>query len=353
MSPDIDTSTPVLVTGATGYVAGWLIRDLLAAGVTVHGTVRDPDNTAKVAHLTALADSSPGTLRLFRAQLLEDGSFDEAMAGCGIVFHTASPFTSDFDDAQRDLVDPAVEGTRTVLESADRTESVTRVVLTSSVAAIYTDTVDCAEAGGTLTEQNWNTSASLDYEPYNLSKTLAEKKAWEIADAQSRWRLVVINPSLVIGPALGPAPTSESFAIVSQLGNGMMALGAPRIKIGVVDVREVATAHVNAAYLPDAEGRHILSAANTDLLEMGRALLPRFKWRRPLPRFPLPIPLLVAVAPLVGRDRRFVKRCSGQPLRLDNSKSRSALGISYRPMRESLEEMFAAMLDAGQVKLLR
>ncbi|GAA1461794.1 NAD-dependent epimerase/dehydratase family protein [Williamsia maris] len=353
MSPDIDTSTPVLVTGATGYVAGWLIKDLLAAGVTVHGTVRDPDNTAKVAHLTALADSSPGTLRLFRAQLLEDGSFDEAMAGCGIVFHTASPFTSDFDDAQRDLVDPAVEGTRTVLESADRTESVTRVVLTSSVAAIYTDTVDCADAGGTLTEQNWNTSASLDYEPYNLSKTLAEKKAWEIADAQSRWTLVVINPSLVIGPALGPAPTSESFAIVSQLGNGMMALGAPRIKIGVVDVREVAAAHVNAAYLPEAEGRHILSAANTDLLEMGRALLPRFGWRRPLPRFPLPIPLLVAVAPLVGRDRRFVKRCSGRPLRLDNSKSRSALGISYRPMQESLEEMFATMLDAGQVKLLR
>ncbi|MBJ7291613.1 NAD-dependent epimerase/dehydratase family protein [Williamsia sp.] len=353
MSPDIDTSTPVLVTGATGYVAGWLIKELLTAGVTVHGTVRDPDNTAKVAHLTALADASPGTLRLFRAQLLEDGSFDEAMAGCGIVFHTASPFTSDFDDAQRDLVDPAVEGTRTVLESADRTESVTRVVLTSSVAAIYTDTVDCADAGGTLTEENWNTSASLDYEPYNLSKTLAEKKAWEIADAQSRWRLVVINPSLVIGPALGPAPTSESFAIVSQLGNGMMALGAPRIKIGVVDVREVATAHVNAAYLPDAEGRHILSAANTDLLEMGRALLPRFGWRRPLPRFPLPIPVLVAVAPLVGRDRRFVKRCSGRPLRLDNSKSRSALGISYRPMQESLEQMFATMLDAGQVKLLR
>lgn len=352
-SLEIDTTTPVLVTGATGYVAGWLVKDLLDAGVTVHAAVRNPDDRRKTGHLRALADAAPGTIEFFAADLLTDGSYDEAMAGCGIVFHTASPFTSAVKDPQKELVDPAVEGTRTVLESADRTESVRRVVLTSSVAAIYTDTVDCANAGGSLTEDDWNTSATLDYEPYNLSKTLAEKKAWEIADAQSRWDLVVINPSLVIGPPLGPAPTSESFAIVTQLGNGLMALGAPRIKIGVVDVREVAQAHVTAAFTKDASGRHILSAADTDLLEMGKALVPKFGLKRPLPRFPLPIPLLIAVAPLVSRDRRFVKRCSSGPLHLDNTKSREALKISYRPMRESLEEMFAAMLDAGQVKLLR
>ncbi|WP_328858400.1 NAD-dependent epimerase/dehydratase family protein [Williamsia herbipolensis] len=353
MDFDIDTTSPVLVTGATGYVAGWLISDLLDAGVTVHAAVRDPGNERKTAHLRRLADNAPGEIRFFASDLLRDGSYDDAMAGCSIVFHTASPFTTAVKDPQKELVDPAVEGTRTVLESANRTESVRRVVLTSSVAAIYTDAVDCERAGGTLTEDDWNTSATLDYEPYNLSKTLAEKKAWEIAEAQSRWDLVVINPSLVIGPAIGPNPTSESFAIVSQLGNGMMAFGAPRIKIGVVDVREVAAAHVRAAFTPDAKGRHILSAADTDLLEMGKALLPRFGRRRPLPRFPLPIPVLVAVAPFVGRDRRFVKRCSGRPLRLDSSKSRSALGISYRPMQESLEEMFASMLDAGQIKLLR
>src|SRR3954447_956907 len=127
----VDTSVPVLVTGATGYVAGWIVKGLLDAGVTVHAAVRDPQNTGKVQHLLDLADRSPGALRLFAADLLRDGSYTEAMQGCGIVLHTASPFTTRVKDPLRELIDPAVQGTRTVLESADAVPSVTRVVLTS------------------------------------------------------------------------------------------------------------------------------------------------------------------------------------------------------------------------------
>ncbi|MBT0565476.1 NAD-dependent epimerase/dehydratase family protein [Williamsia sp. CHRR-6] len=351
MTTEIDTSSPVLVTGATGYVAGWIIKELLDAGATVHAAVRDPANADKIAHLDALAADAPGTITYFRSDLLRDGSYDEAMAGCAVVFHTASPFTSDFTDPQRDLIDPAVEGTRTVLESANRTPSVRRVVLTSSVAAIFTDAADGAEApGGVLTEDVWNTSASLTYEPYNYSKTLAEKKAWEIAEAQSRWSLVVINPSLVIGPGMQRRPTSESFAIVKQLGDGTMRLGAPKVALGVVDVRDVATAHIAAAFRPDAAGRHITSAENTTILDLGLTLRERFGSKYPLPRTPLPKFLMVVAAPFVGRDRRFVSRGIGVPLRLDNSKSRSALGVTYRPMKESLEEMFEFMIEQGYFK---
>lgn len=351
MPLDIDTSSPVLVTGATGYVAGWLIKALLEAGVTVHATVRDPGDTAKSAHLTALAEASPGTIRLFRAQLLEDGSFDEAMSGCGVVFHTASPFTSDFSDAQRDLVDPAVEGTRTVLESADRTDTVRRVVLTSSVAAIYTDAADSVDApGGQITEDVWNTTATLDYEPYNLSKTLAEKKAWEIAGAQGRWDLVVINPSLVVGPGMTRRPTSESFAIVTQLADGTMRVGAPRLSIGAVDVRDVAQAHLAAAYLPDAAGRHIVSGHSTTILDLGLALREKYGKSYPLPSRALPKRLLWLVAPFVGQSRKFVWRSVDIPFRVDNSKSREALGLTYRPLQESMEDMFASMIDAGYFK---
>ena len=204
---DIDTTRPVLVTGATGYVAGWIVKGLLDAGATVHAAVRDPDNAAKVAHLTAAAESAPGTLKLFAGDLTQPGSYADAMAGCGVVFHTASPFTRNVEDPQRDLVDPAVGGTRDVLETANAVDTVTRVVVTSSCAAIYTDAAECAAApGGQLTEDVWNTTASLDYEPYNFSKVEAEKAAWRIADAQDRWRLVVINPSLVIGPSLQAQP---------------------------------------------------------------------------------------------------------------------------------------------------
>ena len=104
----IDTSTPVLVTGATGYVAGWIVKGLLEAGVTVHAAVRDPGDHARTADLEALGRASPGEIRFFRADLLEEGSYAEAMAGCRIVLHTASPFTTRVRDPQAELVDPAL-----------------------------------------------------------------------------------------------------------------------------------------------------------------------------------------------------------------------------------------------------
>ena len=127
------TDHPVMVTGATGFVAGWLVRRLLEEGLTVHAPVREPSNAEKAAHLHRMAAELPGELKLFEADLLDDGSYGPAMEGCAVVFHTASPFTSNFDDPQRDLVDPAVNGTRNVLETANRTPSVQRVVVTAPV----------------------------------------------------------------------------------------------------------------------------------------------------------------------------------------------------------------------------
>ncbi|WP_432192866.1 NAD-dependent epimerase/dehydratase family protein [Streptomyces sp. bgisy027] len=346
----VDTTAPVLVTGATGYVAGWIVKGLLDAGVTVRAAVRDPRNTAKIQHLVDFAEKSPGAIEFFAADLLTEGSYTEAMAGCRIVFHTASPFTTQVDDPQRELVDPAVQGTRSVLESADATPSVQRVVLTSSCAAIYTDAADCAAAqNGRLTEDVWNTTASLDYQPYSYSKLLAEKAAWEIAGSQSRWRLVVVNPSLVIGPAVNAQPTSESFSIVRQLGDGTLRWGAPRAGLGVVDVRDLARAHLAAAYLPDAHGRHIVSGHDTNVLELGRALLPRFGDRFPLPRRALPKPLVWLAAPSAGLTRTFVSRNVGVEWHADNGKSRRELGMVYRPLQESMEDMFEQLVERGAV----
>ncbi|HZJ39574.1 MAG TPA: NAD-dependent epimerase/dehydratase family protein [Demequina sp.] len=343
---DIDTSRPVLVTGATGYVAGWIVKGLLDAGATVHAAVRDLGNAAKVAHLMALEEDAPGTLTLFAADLNQPGSYADAMAGCGVVFHTASPFTRDVEDPQRDLVDPAVGGTRDVLETANGIQTVTRVVVTSSCAAIYTDAVECAAApGGRLTEDIWNTTASLDYEPYSFSKVEAEKEAWRIADAQDRWRLVVINPSLVVGPSLQSNPTSESFAIVRQLIGGQMRLGAPRVALGVVDVRDAARAHLAAGFLPDAEGRHIVSGHGTNTVGMGRELRKHFGSGLPLPRNAIPKWLFKAVAPAFGVSRRYVEGNVDHPFAADNGKSRRSLGATYRPLQESLVDMVTQVLE--------
>lgn len=348
--PDIDVSTqsPVLVTGATGYVAGWIVRRLLEAGATVHATVRDPENKLKVAHLTEIAEAAPDTLKLFKADLMDNGSFAEAMAGCGVVFHTASPFTVNVADAQKELIDPAVSGTRNVLEQANRTESVTRVVLTSSCAAIYADAQDTQDAPGhRITEDVWNTTATLDYQPYSLSKTLAEKAAWEIARDQNRWRLVVVNPSLVIGPSVQASPTSESFNLIRMLGDGSMKMGAPRMSFGAVDVRDLARAHLAAAFLADAEGRHIISGHETDALEMGLLLRPKFGEDFPLAKRAMPKWLVWLAGPSQGIDRKFVSRNVNVPWRADNSKGIAALGMTYRPLQQSLEDMFSKMIKDG------
>ena len=176
-----------MVTGATGFVAGWLVKRLLDEGMTVHAAVRNPDNKEKHLHLDSIADHSKGSIKYFKSNLLEKGSYAEAMKGCELVFHTASPFSNDVKDPQKDLIDPAVLGTQNVLDTANQTPSVKRVVLTSSCAAIYTDAIDAQNApGGILTEDVWNTSSSIDYQPYSYSKTLAEKKAWEMANNQSQ-----------------------------------------------------------------------------------------------------------------------------------------------------------------------
>lgn len=217
----IETDSPVLVTGATGFVAGWIVKELLEAGLTVHAPIRHASDPDKTRYLRQLAEATPGQIRFFEADLLKPGSYGQAMAGCRVVFHKASPFTIDVKDPQKELIDPALQGTRNVLEEANRVTSVRRVVLTSSCAAIYGDAADVADApGGILTEEQWNTTSSLQHNPYSYSKTVAEKEAWRIAEAQDRWDLVVINPSLVIGPGINPHATSESFRMVKQMGDG-------------------------------------------------------------------------------------------------------------------------------------
>lgn len=349
----IDTSKPVMVTGATGYVAGWLVKRLLEEGLTVHAAVRDPDDAAKLRHLTALATNAPGTLRLFKADLLTPGAYLQAMQGCAVVFHTASPFTLDIDDPLKELIEPAQLGTRNVLESVNATPSVERVVVTSSCAAIYGDNADLAQTpDGVFTEEHWNTSSSIEHQAYSYSKLLAEREAWSIAGKQERWRLVTINPSLVIGPGINPNGTSESFNIIRQMGDGTLKMGVPDIGFGVVDVRDLAEAHLRGGFLPDAQGRFIVSAHNTSFLEMATTLLQRYGERYPIPRRKLPKWLVWAVGPLMnkGLTRKMVSLNVDLPWRADNRRSREILQLSYRPLGESMNDFFAQMVESGRLK---
>ena len=351
---NIDKSKPVLVTGATGYVAGWLVKRLLEEGLTVHAAVRNPDNKKKTAHLDQLAEKLAGSITYFKSDLLEEGSYDEAMEGCELVYHTASPFTTDVKDPQKELIDPAVKGTRNVLEQANKTSSVKRVVLTSSCAAIYTDCTDLElTPNGVFTEEIWNTTASLDHQPYSYSKTLAEKEGWEIAESQDRWDMVAVNPSMVMGPALNAkSNTSESFSLLKQMGDGTMKMGVPNAGIGMVDVRDLADAHFQAGFRSEAKGRHIISGHDTSFLELAKTLHQDFGDKYPVPHKALPKWLLLFVGPMVNKaiTRKWVRNNVNQEWKADNSKSKNALGLRYRPMRETMKDGFEQMIESGVLK---
>lgn len=341
-----------MVTGATGYVAGWVVKRLLEAGFTVHAPVRDPENPEKLKYLNAIADQAPGNIRYFKADLLVEGSYSEAMQGCDVVFHTASPFTVAVKDPQKELIEPAQLGTRNVLETANQTESVKRVVLTSSCAAIYGDNADLAlTAKGAFTEEDWNQTSSLDHQPYSYSKTLAEKEAWKIAKAQDRWDLVVINPSFVIGPGINPRGTSESFNLVRQLGDGTMKAGVPDWAMPAVDVRDLAEAHYRAAVTPEAEGRHIISGHNTSFPELAKVLRAHYGDAYPFPKKALPKWLVWLVGPLADKNltRKMISLNVNLPFRADNSKGVRELGMTYRPIEESIVDFFEQMIASGLV----
>ncbi|WP_406662982.1 NAD-dependent epimerase/dehydratase family protein [Gallaecimonas sp. GXIMD1310] len=349
---ELDTKQPVMVTGATGYVAGWLIKRLLEAGFTVHGTVRNPDDSARLQYLYDLEANSPGTLTLFKADLLDASAFDAPMAGCAVVFHTASPFTSNITDPQRDLVKPALHGTRNVLAAVERSESVTRVVLTSSCAAIYSDNIDLKNKGlKAFDESVWNTTSSLEHQAYNYSKTLAEREAWAMAEGQSRWQLVVVNPSLVLGPGINAEATSESFSLMRQLGDGTMKIGAPDWPMGVVDVRDLAEAHLRAAFTPEAHGRHVISGHDTSFLVIAKLLAPRYGSRYALPRRQLPKWLAWLAGPLANPalTRKMISLNVGHPWHADHSKSVRELGMTYRPLKDTVEDFFEQLIASGQL----
>jgi len=347
VTAQIDPAKPVLVTGASGYVASWIIRYLLEDGYTVRGTVRNPDKPNGLEHLHRLQEAHPGRLTLHKADLLDEGSYAEAMAGCELVIHTASPFLlGRVRDPEAQLVRPALDGTRNVLNSVNATPSVKRVVLTSSVVAIHGDNIDM-KGRDAFTEEDWNTTSSVDHQPYPYSKTVAEKAAWEIADAQDRWDMVTIHPGLVLGPALTTASKSGSMTTMKSFIDYSLTTGAPDVALGTVDVRDVARAHIAAGFTPDAHGRYITNAQTMTMLGIGRVLRKRFGRSYPFPYTTIPKPVFRLIAPAAGFSREFVDKNVGWPLKFDNTRSVTELGLEYRPVEETLGDHFQQMIDDG------
>ncbi|GLJ49835.1 hypothetical protein SUGI_1058910 [Cryptomeria japonica] len=248
------TGKLVCVTGASGFIASWLVKLLLDRGYVVRATVRDLGNPDKTKHLSELEGASE-RLQLVKADLLDVGSFDAAVDSCEGVFHTASPFYHAVKDPQAELLDPAVKGTINVLEACAKTPSVKRVVITSSMAAVAYNRRP--RGPDTVVDETWFSDVDYSREQqnwYQLSKTLAEETAWKMAK-DKQLDIVTINPAMVIGPLLQPT-LNTSCAAILQLMNGASTF--PNLAFGWVGVVDVAEAHILAFEVPSANGRYLL-----------------------------------------------------------------------------------------------
>lgn len=330
----------VLVTGGSGFVAAHLVRELLERGYRVRTTVRSTANAAKTAPLRALGAAHPGQLEIFEADLLREGSFDEAMKGCAVVFHVASPFLmpEKIKDGRRDVVEPALLGTRNVLASVERTGTVGRVVFTSTVGAIFGDYADVlAMDDRTLSEKYVNTTSTAENNPYHYAKTVAEQAAWEAEAAQDRWRMVSVNPGLILGPSLTPASDSGSLFLLDELFKGYFFYGAPDFSFTTADVRDVALAHVAAAERPEAHGRYIVAAPQmTSFHQMSRILLTHHPRTLRLPRTALPHWPVRLLGPAFGLTQDYIRKHLGIRFPVDNTRSTTELGLTYRPVEVTL-----------------
>ncbi|WIX98457.1 aldehyde reductase [Amycolatopsis mongoliensis] len=335
----------VLVTGGTGFLGAYCILRLLQTGYRVRTTVRDLRRSADVREMLRNGGASDdAAVEFVPADLTRDEGWSAAVAGCTYVLHVASPFPARAPRDENELIIPARDGTLRVLRAA-RDAGVRRVVLTSSFAAIG---YGHARVDHVFTELDWTDPDNPGVEPYQRSKTLAERAAWDFVQGGGL-ELAVVNPVGIVGPLLGN-PTTSILLILSLLNNELPAL--PRLSYGLVDVRDVADLHLRAMTDPAARGERFLATAGDSLwaAEIARILRDGLgDAGKRVPTRTLPNVAVRALA-LVNSSVRPMVHDLGVFKPLSNDKSRRVLGWQPRSAEDALIATGESLLRRGLIK---
>jgi nucleoside-diphosphate-sugar epimerase len=334
-----DHST-VLVTGATGHVGSHSVARLLAEGYRVRVVVR---HDAQEEDVRAVAGASD-RLEFVTAELTGDDNWDKAMAGVRHVWHHASPFPFTPPSDPDEVIVPARDGALRVLAAAGAA-GVQRVVLTSSYAAVgYTVKPDAH-----YDESDWTDTAG-DLPVYIRSKTVAEQAAWRYTREHAAPELVVVNPTGIFGPLLGPR-LSASTGLVKAFLEGDRPV-VPRQYFGVVDVRDVVDLHLRAMLSPAAAGERFIGVGGPAIsfYEMGRMLaghLPRFADRVPATELTVEQVRAAAGTEPALRDAALL---GGQIPVISNAKARDVLGWRPREVATTIADTADSLLRLGLVR---
>ncbi|MBN8843387.1 MAG: NAD-dependent epimerase/dehydratase family protein [Sphingomonadales bacterium] len=333
----------VLVTGGSGYIAGFLIRQLIENGWTVNTTVR---NLKREAEVRGWLNVDNTRLRFFAADLESDTGWADAMAGCSHVAHVASPFPLDVPKNADELVVPAREGALRALRFA-KGAGVRRFVLTSSMAAIA---YGHGNGGGIYSEADWTNLDNPDVMPYPRSKTAAERAARDWARAEGgTMEFASINPAAVFGPLLSD-DLSTSIELVKQLLEGKVPM-CPDIGFGIIDVRDVADLHYRALTAPDIrDERYVCSGPFLKMIDVANILTANLGDKaRKVPTRKMPDWLLKLFA-LVRPELKQLVAELGNVRGGDSSHAMQTLGWTMRTPEEAILATANSLIERGIVK---
>ncbi len=333
----------VLVSGGSGYIAGFLIRQLVAEGWEVHTTIRDLAREQTVRKLLAVDDSK---LRFFAADLLDDAGWSDAMAGCSHVAHVASPVPLRGVKNANELIVPARDGALRALRAA-KAAGAKRFVMTSSVAAIA---YGRGRGVHNFTEADWTPPDYPGAQPYVRSKAIAERAARDwVAKEGGGIEYCSVNPSVVFGPVWS-RDYSPSVAVLKRLLDGSLR-ACPDIGFGVVDVRDVADLHVRALKAPNMAGERFIASGPflkvmevADILRAQLGKEARKVTTRTMPDF------LVRCAALFNPMAKMVVGELGSVRNMDASHAKAVLGWVPRPAEQSIVDAARSLIDLGIVK---
>ncbi len=337
----------VLVTGATGFIAGHTIIALLNAGHTVCGTVRSAAAGEALNETLSAYAGRRIDIDFIQADLSRDEGWSGAASGCDYVQHIASPIPPVLPKDPDELIRPARDGALRVLRAA-KVGAVKRVVMTSSSAAIAYGWGKARPE--VLTEEHWSNPDNLrDNTAYTRSKTIAERAAWDFIQSEGEGlELVTINPTAVLGPVMG-RDFSASVEIVTQLLGGKLP-ATPNVGFQIVDVRDVADAHVRAMSTPQAAGQRFAVAEAflwfSDVADVLRAEFPAYA--KKLPKGKLPdalVKLLSNVNPVV---KQIVPEL-GKQRYITTEKANTVLDWTARPAREAIIASAETLIQHGAI----
>jgi len=353
--PVVDESVPlVLVTGATGYVATHTIQQLLISGkYRVRGTVRNLKNEEKVKSLQELVPDTKYPLELCEATLQDKECWVNAVKGCEYVLHIASPVPAGVPKNPDEVIRPAVDGTVNVLSACSESESVKRVVVTSSLASVSCGFIGHPQRQDhTYTEEDWSPPEVCP--PYERSKTLAEKAAWDFVKdlpEEKRFELSVICPGAVIGPILNKTSAGTSVGYIKAMLAGEVP-GCIDLAVPIVDVRDVAQAHIVAMEKPECNGkRHLLVSESNVLFRTLCQMINKEFGPQGYKAGTMKIPKFVAwfMSKFSG-EMSLIYPGIGKRLTYVNDRMVNVLGIQPRDTEQSVVETGYSLIEFGLVK---